>query len=147
MTSNDGRRRARHRLARALRPKGSPLDAPPQDVGDSRGRGCPGRAGGPGDRAHRSSEANRDLAAKNLELADANNRTEKRFELARDAIRAFQESVTEDEMLKNKELERLRNKLLRSASGFYEKLEKILQDRADRKSQETLAESYESLGS
>ncbi len=49
-------------------------------------------------------------------------------------------------MLKGKELEGLRNKLLRSAAGFYEKLEKLLQGQTDRPSRAILAQSYFELG-
>jgi tetratricopeptide (TPR) repeat protein len=92
------------------------------------------------------SKANRDLQGKNAELADANGRVQARFELARDAIRAFQAGVNEDEMLKGAELEGLRNKLLRSAAGFYERLEKLLEGQTDRASRSILAQSYTELG-
>ena len=100
------------------------------------------------------------LAAKNLELtranalvtkvntdlAAANTKVEARFKLAREAIRSFQDGVNEDDMLKGEELKGLRNKLLRSAAGFYEKLEKLLQGQTDRASRAILAQSYFELG-
>jgi len=106
------------------------------------------------------SKANAALSAKNTELdkanrlkdeanaglVDANGRVQARFELARDAIRSFQDGVNEDDMLKGEELKGLRNKLLRSAAGFYEKLEKLLQGQTDRPSRVILAQSYFELG-
>jgi serine/threonine-protein kinase len=82
----------------------------------------------------------------NIGLVEANGRVQARFDLAREAIRSFQQGVNEDDMLKGKELEALRNKLLRSAAEFYEKLEKLLQGRSDRPSRAILAQSYFELG-
>ncbi len=91
-------------------------------------------------------QANRREAAANSQLRDANTKVQARFELAREAIRSFQNGVNEDDMLKNAELKGLRNKLLRSAAGFYEKLEKLLQGQTDRASRAILAQSYFELG-
>ena len=90
--------------------------------------------------------ANRREAAANAELRESNDRVQARFYLAREAIRSFQQGVTEDDMLKGEELKGLRNKLLRSAAGFYEKLETLLQGQADRPSRAILAQSYFELG-
>ena len=49
-------------------------------------------------------------------------------------------------MLKGKELEGLRSKLLKSAAEFYEKLEKLLKNQTDRSSRAVLAQSYYELG-
>ena len=90
--------------------------------------------------------ANRREAAANAQLRESNDRVLARFYLAREAIRSFQQGVTEDDMLKGEELKGLRNKLLRSAAGFYEKLETLLQGQADRPSRAILAQSYFELG-
>jgi eukaryotic-like serine/threonine-protein kinase len=90
--------------------------------------------------------ANRLKDEANAGLLEANDRVQARFELAREAIRSFQAGVNEDDMLKGKELEGLRNKLLRSAAGFYERLEKLLQGQTDRPSRAILAQSYFELG-
>ena len=82
----------------------------------------------------------------NAKLREANQRVQARFDLAREAISSFEEGVTEDDMLKGKELEGLRNKLLRSAAGFYEKLETLLQGQSDHASRAILAQSYTDLG-
>ncbi len=91
-------------------------------------------------------QANARLEAKNAELDDANAQVKARFELAREAIRSFQQGVTEDAMLKGEELKGLRNKLLSLAAGFYQKLEMMLQGQADLPSRAILAQSYYELG-
>ena len=58
----------------------------------------------------------------------------------------FQAGVTEEEMLKEDRLKPLRDKLLRSAAGFYERLETLLQGQSDRPSRAILAESYAEVG-
>ena len=80
------------------------------------------------------------------QLREANAKVQARFDLAREAIRSFQDGVNEDDMLKGEELKGLRNKLLRSAAGFYEKLEELLQGQSDRASRAILAQSYFELG-
>ncbi len=90
--------------------------------------------------------ANAREAAANDGLREANARVQARFDLAREAIRAFQDGVTEDDMLKGENLKGLRDKLLRSAAGFYEKLETMLKGQADRPSRTILAQSYYELG-
>jgi serine/threonine-protein kinase len=89
---------------------------------------------------------NRELATKNIELARANQRAEARFDLARDAIGSLKSVITQDELLKNEELTGLRNKLLSTVAGFYERLEPLLQDQEDRQARTLLAQSYEELG-
>ena len=91
-------------------------------------------------------ESNRQKDAANAVLAEANARVQARFELAREAIRAFQSGVSEDEMLKEDRLKPLRDKLLRSAVGFYERLEVLLQGQSDRASRAILAQSYTEVG-
>ena len=90
--------------------------------------------------------ANRDLAAGNRDLARSNALAEDRFDLALDAIRSFRSGVTEAEMLGQPELRGLRDKLLRSASDFHERLEGLLRGQPDRKSLGTLGRSYFELG-
>ncbi len=86
--------------------------------------------------------ANERESAASAELREANERVHARFELAQEAIRAFQQGVNDDDMLKGKELEGLRSKLLKSAAGFYQKLEELLQSQTDRSSRAVLAQSY-----
>ena len=67
---------------------------------------------------------------------------EQRFELAQKAIETFHTGVTEDELLKNDQLRELRNRLLRSAAGFYRQLEGLLKEQVDEKSRRALGEAY-----
>ena len=84
-------------------------------------------------------------ARANADLRRSSDRVQDRFDLARGAIRAFQDGVNEDEMLKGENLKPLRDKLLRKAAGFYLKLEGLLQDQTDRPSRAILAQSYHEL--
>ena len=106
------------------------------------------------------SRANRDLAAKNdelaaqqkivearnKELADEQAKVQARFELAQQAIATFHTGVSEDALLKNAQFEELRTKLLKEAARFYGDLEKLLQGQADSKSRRLLAVGYFQLG-
>jgi serine/threonine-protein kinase len=80
--------------------------------------------------------ANRALAASNDQLRDANERlrlansregaararAQARFDLAKKAIEAYYTGASEDVLLKQPELEDLRNRLLRTALDFYREL-------------------------
>jgi tetratricopeptide (TPR) repeat protein len=90
--------------------------------------------------------SNRELAAANQQLAKANERERQRFGLAIDAVGLFHDEVSKDLLLKEKQFEGLRKKLLRGAAGFYEKLEGLLQDQDDPKSRATLGKAYHELG-
>jgi serine/threonine-protein kinase len=89
--------------------------------------------------------ANRDLASKNAELAEANERERQRFDLALEAVQAFHTGVSEDVLLKQKDFEPLRKKLLDSAAEFYRKLQAQLGDAADARDQAALAKAYAGL--
>jgi serine/threonine-protein kinase len=101
------------------------------------------------DRLHRLNtsleDANARVTSANAELLEASRRELERFNLAMDAIRLFHTEVSEDLLLKEKPFEGLRNRLLRSAAGFYGHLEKLLEGRSDRPSREALAEAYSTL--
>jgi tetratricopeptide (TPR) repeat protein len=86
--------------------------------------------------------ANRDLAAKNAELADEQQKVQARFDLAVKAIQTFHTGVSEDMLLKNEEFKELRTKLLKEAGRFYADLEKLLAGQSDEKSRKTLAAGY-----
>jgi serine/threonine-protein kinase len=90
--------------------------------------------------------ANADLAAKNAELAAANERERQRFILALEATRTFHTGVSEDVLLKQKEFAALRGKLLGRAREFYRKLQELLADQADRDSRRALAQAYYEVG-
>jgi tetratricopeptide (TPR) repeat protein len=103
--------------------------------------------------------ANRELRAKNKELAteqakvEARNRelaaeqarVQARFDMAIKAIETFHTGVSEDALLRNAEFKELRTKLLKEAAGFYAELERLLEAQLDAKSRKTLAEGYSQL--
>ncbi len=84
--------------------------------------------------------------AANSALAEANDRVQARFELARDAIQSFKRGVEEEEALKENRLRPLRDKLLGSARRFYDRLGDLLKGQTDVASKAVLAESYMELG-
>jgi serine/threonine-protein kinase len=81
----------------------------------------------------------------NAELTASNEREHARFELAMEAIRMFHGEVSEDLLLKEKQFERLRTKLLRGAASFYGKLESMLTGQTDTSSRAALASAYAEL--
>jgi serine/threonine-protein kinase len=89
--------------------------------------------------------ANSDLLRSNNALAEANVRERARFDLAMDAVKLFHGEVSEDFLLKEKPFEALRTRLLRSAAGFYTKLEGLLAGQTDRPSRKALAQAYDEL--
>ncbi|MHC4140452.1 MAG: tetratricopeptide repeat protein, partial [Planctomycetota bacterium] len=100
--------------------------------------------------------ANRDLAAKNVELADEQAKVDarnkelaaeqtkalNRFDMAVKAIEALHTVVSEDALLRNDQFKELRAKLLRQAAGFYADLEGLLSGQTDARSRKTLAAAY-----
>jgi serine/threonine protein kinase/tetratricopeptide (TPR) repeat protein len=91
-------------------------------------------------------KANRDLAAANRQLEEANERERQRFALAMDAVGLFHGEVSKDLLLKERQFAGLRAKLLKGAAGFYEKLEGLLQGLDDPESRATLGKAYHELG-
>ena len=63
--------------------------------------------------------ANGKVTRANADLQAANERERQRFDLAMEAIKLFHGEVSEDLLLKEKQFERLRAKLLHGAAGFY----------------------------
>src|SRR5262249_10602548 len=99
------------------------------------------------------SRANADLrranareALANEELRAANHRERARFALAMEAIRTFHTGVSEDLLLKQKEFDELRAKLLRGARTFYRKLEELLEGHSDPISRQALGRAYNEVG-
>ncbi len=94
-------------------------------------------------RANRDLEAkNRELARANAELAEEKGRVQRRFELAQEAIRTFHTGVIEDVLLREKQFDALRTKLLREAREFYRKLEGMLRGQLDRASRRAMGKTY-----
>jgi serine/threonine protein kinase/tetratricopeptide (TPR) repeat protein len=94
----------------------------------------------------RAEQAKADLATKNIELADEQEKVQARFDLAQKAIALFHTGVSEDMLLKNPEFKELRTKLLKEAAGFYGDLEKLLAGQTDARSRKALAAAYFQLG-
>jgi serine/threonine-protein kinase len=104
--------------------------------------------------------ANTELKAANLELALANGRASlanrdlqlanqrerARFDLALEAIKTFHGGVSEDVLLKEKQFVGLRTKLLRMGTDFYQRLEDVLKEAADRRSRGALGRAYHDIG-
>ncbi len=63
-----------------------------------------------------------------------------------DAIKLFHGDVSEDVLMKEKQFEGLRKKLLSGAARFYSRLEDLLRAQNDRESREALADAYVELG-
>ena len=91
-------------------------------------------------------QANQQLKAANSKLAIANEREKQRFHLAMDAIKLFHGEVSEDVLMKEKQFDSLRTKLLNGAAAFYGKLGALLKDQKDRESREALGKAYDELG-
>jgi eukaryotic-like serine/threonine-protein kinase len=79
------------------------------------------------------------LEIKNSELAVANVKVQARYDLAVDAIKTFHTGVSEDFLLKEEKFKDLRDRLLKSASGFYGKLGALLGSEKDFASRRALA--------
>ncbi len=89
--------------------------------------------------------ANQSVTKANADLKSANDREKERFNLAMDAIRLFHGEVSEDLLLKEKEFEGLRTKLLKGAADFYRRLEGLLKGQTDRASRAALSKAYDEL--
>jgi eukaryotic-like serine/threonine-protein kinase len=90
--------------------------------------------------------ANAKVSKANLDLHAANAREHQRFDLAMKAIKVFHGEVSADLLLKEKQFEQLRNKLLRGAADFYGELERLLQGQSDLASHAALGRAYDELG-
>ncbi len=76
----------------------------------------------------------------------AREQSERRFGLASDAIEAFYTGASEDVLLKEPQLERLRNRLLGSSLEFYKKLQSVLNAEPGAGPRGELARAYERVG-
>ncbi len=63
-----------------------------------------------------------------------------------DAIKLFHGEVSEDLLMKERQFDTLRNKLLKGAADFYGRLEGLLKDQTDRESRAALGTAYDELG-
>ena len=87
----------------------------------------------------RESMANSALATTNAELTRAKEAVQARYDLAVDAIKTFHTGVSEDFLLREPKFKDLRDRLLESASDFYEKLGSLLGKETDTASRRALA--------
>jgi eukaryotic-like serine/threonine-protein kinase len=94
----------------------------------------------------REAKANAELRAAsaviertNADLAASNDRVEARYKIAMDAIKTFHTGVSEDFLLKEPQFKALRDRLLKSAAGFYERLATLLGKETDAASRRALA--------
>jgi serine/threonine-protein kinase len=98
-------------------------------------------------RANASLEtANAEVRRVNAELEAANRRERERFDLATEAIRRYHTGVSEDVLLKQDQFKDLRDRLLRDAAAFYQKLEGLLSGQTDPRSRRALGRAYEEVG-
>ncbi len=91
-------------------------------------------------------EANQRASDANRELLLANSRERARFDLSLDAIKTFHGGVSEDLLLKEKQFDGLRTKLLRGATDFYRRLEILLSGQEDHRSRAELGQAYHDIG-
>ena len=91
-------------------------------------------------------KAHADLSRANTALAAAKDREAARFELAMEAIKLFHGEVGNDLVLKADSFKPLRDRLLKSAAGFYNKLEGLLRDQSDPPSRVAMGNAYFELG-
>ena len=89
--------------------------------------------------------ANALVTKANTDLQAANERERQRFDLAMEAIKLFHGEVSQDLLLKEKQFEELRTKLLRGAARFYGKLEGLLKTHDDSISRKALGYAYDEL--
>ena len=89
--------------------------------------------------------ANRRVTEANAELKLANTREKQRFNLAMEAIKLFHGEVSDDVLMKEKQFDGLRKKLLKGAADFYGKLEDLVKGQTDRESRTALGKAYVEL--
>ncbi len=87
----------------------------------------------------RAARANTALAAANADLTAANTKVQVRYNLAVDAVKTFHTGVSEDFLLKQNQFKELRDRLLKSAAGFYAKLAALLDNETDLASRRALS--------
>ena len=81
----------------------------------------------------------------NADLAAAAAQIQARFDLALEAIKTFHTGVAEDALLKNDDLQPVRDRLLQGEAGFYKRLQGQLSGQSDRKSRRALGQAYSEM--
>jgi serine/threonine-protein kinase len=78
----------------------------------------------------------------NADLGAAASQIQARFDLALEAIKTFHTGVSEDVLLKNDNLQPVRDRLLKGAAEFYKRLGDKLSGQSDRGSRRALGQAY-----
>ena len=86
-----------------------------------------------------------EVTRSNEQLTASRDREHERFNLAIKAIKLFHNEVSQDLLLREKEFDKLRTKLLHGAAGFYTELELLLRSQSDPASRAELARAYDEL--
>ncbi|MDX2036844.1 MAG: tetratricopeptide repeat protein [Isosphaeraceae bacterium] len=86
-------------------------------------------------------EANLRITRANARVEDARARTQARYELAVEAIKTFHTGVSEDLLLGEDQFKDLRNRLLKSAASFYDRLGDLLEADDDPVARRSLLET------
>jgi serine/threonine protein kinase/tetratricopeptide (TPR) repeat protein len=89
----------------------------------------------------RETRANTALNEANSQLTKSRAAVEARYTLATEAIKTFHTGVSEDFLLKEEKFKALRDRLLKSAGDFYEKLGALLKDASDLPSRRALLQA------
>jgi serine/threonine-protein kinase len=87
----------------------------------------------------RETNARTALAASNADLTRSQAAVQSRYDLAVEAVKTFHTGVSEDFLLKEPQFKALRDRLLKSGAGFYEKLVALLGKDTDVGSRRALA--------
>jgi serine/threonine-protein kinase len=95
----------------------------------------------------RETQANKALGLANQELSRSRAAVEARYDLAVQAIKTFHTGVSEDFLLKEEKFRSLRDRLLKSAAEFYDKLSALLEKDTGRDSRRALASANFELAS
>ncbi len=90
--------------------------------------------------------ANQHARDANRDLLLANARERSRFDLALEAIKTFHAGVSQDVLLKERQFQGLRTKLIGGATEFCQRLEAMLKGQADSRSRAALGQAYHDIG-
>jgi eukaryotic-like serine/threonine-protein kinase len=90
--------------------------------------------------------ANQHARDANRDLLLANARERSRFDLALEAIKTFHAGVSQDVLLKERQFQGLRTKLIGGATEFCQRLEAMLKGQPDSRSRAALGQAYHDIG-
>src|SRR5262249_5694516 len=126
-----------------------PVSARPEPLADRARRwmrrrrtGVTAAAAALGGARHRPASGLAGQARANSKLKEANGQIQARFDLALEAIKTFHSGVGEEILLTNDNLKPVRDRLLKEAAEFYQRLGGQLSGQADRGSRRALGQAY-----